>query len=135
MKLGRWRGRHTEHIVSELGVFQAQRFELLLGLGPQGVRAGSPEACDGRAHVGIVDPSVAVDVAGVGNLALGRRVDAVNLGARQGLELVDTVLLGDCVDARMLEQLVAAVVDCRKAWIGLEDALSWQLPGKVFAGV
>jgi hypothetical protein len=85
--------------------------------------------------VGVVDPSIAVDVAGVGNLALGRGVDAVNLGACQGLEPVDTVLLGDCVDARMLEQLVATVVDRGKAWIGFEDALSWQLPGEVFAGV
>jgi hypothetical protein len=35
----------------------------------------------------------------------------------------------------MLEKLVATVVDCREAWVGFEDALSWQLLGEVFAGV
>jgi hypothetical protein len=35
----------------------------------------------------------------------------VNLGAREGLETSDAKLLGEGVDAGVLEELVAAVVD------------------------
>lgn len=92
-------------------MLQAQSLELLLRLGAQGVRARGPEACDGRADGGVVVAGVGVDVASVCDLALGSGVDAVDLGAREALETRDAKLLGECVDAGVLEELVAVVVD------------------------
>lgn len=128
-------GERTENIVSELGVLQAQSLELVLGLGAQCVGAGSPEARDGCANGGIVGAGVGVDVAGIGDLALGSRVDAVDLGARESLEAQDAKLLGECVNAGVLEELIAAVVDRGDRGIGLEDALAGELLREVFASV
>jgi hypothetical protein len=124
-----------QHVVAKLRVLQAQRLELVLGLGAQGVRARGPEAGDGRADGGVVGDGVGVDVAGVGNLAAGRRVDAVDLGGGERLEGAEAVALGEGVDARVLEQLVARVVDLGQAGVGLEDALAGDLAGEVLAGV
>lgn len=92
-------------------MLQTQSLELLFRLGAQGVRARGPEACDGGADGGVVVAGVGVDVASVCDLALGCGVDAVDLGAREALETGDAKLLGEGVDAGMLEELVAAVVD------------------------
>jgi hypothetical protein len=116
-------------------VLQAQSLELVLGLGAQCVGAGSPEARDGCANGSIVGAGIGVDVAGVGDLALGSRVDAVDLGAREGLEARDAKLLGECVDAGVLEELVAAVVDRGDRGVRLEDALAGELLREVFASV
>lgn len=97
--------------------------------------AGSPEARDGCANSGIVGAGIGIDVTGVGDLALGSRVDAVDLGARKSLEARDAKLLGKCVDAGVLEELVAAVVDRGNRGVRLEDALARELPGEVFASV
>lgn len=125
----------TEHVVTELGVLQAQRLELLLRLAPQCVRPCCPEARDRRADLLVLLLSVSIDVAGVGNLALGGRVDAVDLGAGEGLEVVDAELLRQGVDAGVLEELVAGVVDGRGSWIVFEDALTGELLGEVLSGV
>lgn len=103
--------KRTENIVSELRVLQAQGLELRLGLGAQGVRARSPEACNGGANCSVVIACEGVDVASICDLALGGRVDAVDLRAREGLESSDTKLLGERVDTGMFEELVATVVD------------------------
>lgn len=95
-------GQLTENVVSKLGVFQAQLLELVLDLGAQGVRSRGPEAGNRGAHLGVVLAGVGVDVARVGNLAAGRRVDAVDLGAGQALQVRDAKLLGQRVDARVL---------------------------------
>jgi hypothetical protein len=75
------------------------------------VRTRSPEARDGSADRSVVIASKSVDVASVCDLALGGRIDAVDLRAREGLESSDTKLLGEGVDTGVLEQLVATVVD------------------------
>lgn len=125
----------TKHVVTELRELQAERAELVFGLGAQGVAAGGPEVGDGRAHRRVLLAGVLVDVAGVRDLALGGRVDAVDLAARQALELVHAELLGYRVDARMLEQLLARLVDGRQGGVRLEQALAGQLLGEVVAGV
>lgn len=116
-------------------MLQAQSLELVLGLGTESVRARSPEARDRGANRGVVVVGESIDVASVCDLALGGRVDAVDLGAREGLEAVDAKLVGEGVDAGVLEELVAAVVDGRDGGIGLEDALAWELLGEVLARV
>lgn len=125
----------TENVVSELGILEAESLELVLGFGAQHVRARGPEAGDGGAHRGVVGARVGVDVAGVGDFALCRRVDAVNLGAGQRLERRDAELFGEGIYARVLEELVARVVDGGQAGVGLECALAGELPGEVFARV
>ena len=125
----------TENILTELGELQAQRLELGLGLGPQSVRPCRPEARNRRAHRRVVLGGVLVHVASIGNLAPGSRVDAVDLGARERLETVHTILLGECVYAGVLEQLVAHVIDTRGSRIGLEVARAGYLLGEVFARV
>lgn len=99
------------------------------------MRPCSPEAGNGRADRSVVGASVGVDVAGVGDLALGGRVDAVNLGAGEGAQCVDTKLLGKSVDARVLEELVARVVDGRGRGVVLEDALAGYLLGEILARI
>ena len=99
------------------------------------MRPRGPEAGDGRAHRRVVGARVRVDVAGVGDLALGRRVDAVDLGARECAQGADAELLGEGVDARVLEELVARVVDGRRRRVVLEDALAGELLGEVLARV
>jgi hypothetical protein len=125
----------TENIVPELRVLQAQSLELGLGLGAQRMRPRGPEAGDGRAHRRVVGARVGVDVAGVGDLALGRRVDAVDLGAREGAQGAHAEPVGEGVDARVLEELVARVVDGRRRRVVLEDALAGELLGEVLARV
>ena len=71
------------------------------------MRAGRPEVGDGGADGGIVLGGELVHVAGVGDLALGGAVDAVDLGRGQVLEVGQAKLLGDRVHARVLEQLLA----------------------------
>lgn len=84
---GQGRGsKRTEHVVAELGEFQAEVVELLLGLGAERVAARGPEVGDGHADGRVVLGRVLVDVTGVGDLALGRRVDAVALVRGQVLE-------------------------------------------------
>ena len=99
------------------------------------MRPRSPEAGNRGAHLGVVLAGIGVDVACVGNLAAGRRVDAVDLGAGQALEVRDAKLLGQRVDARVLEELVARVVDAGGRRVVLEDALAWEFPWEVLARV
>lgn len=73
--------------------------------------AGGPEVGDGGADGGVVPVGVLVDVTSVLDLALSRRVDAVYLAAREGLQLVHPELLSEGVDARMLKKLVTGLVD------------------------
>ena len=73
--------------------------------------AGSPEVGDGGAHGGVLLAGVLVDVAGVGDLALGGRVDAVDLAAGQTPKFVHAELLCEGVDAGVFEELYARLVD------------------------
>lgn len=125
----------TENVVTELRKLQAQIAELLLGLGAQGVAAGGPEVGDGGADGGVVLAGVLVDVAGVRDLALGRRVDAVDLAAGQAAQLLHPELLGQGVHARVLQQLLARLVDRRDRRVLLQHALARQLFREVVAGV
>lgn len=125
----------TKHIVTELRELQAERTELVLGLGTQSVAARGPEVGDWRAHRGVVLAGVLVDVTRVCDLALGGRVDAVDLAAREALELVHAEPLGYRVNARVLEQLLARLVDGRQGGVRLEQALARQLLGEVVASV
>lgn len=59
----------------------------------------------------------------------------MNLGDGERLERVDAELLGQRVYARVLEELVARVVDGRQTGVGLESALARELLGEVFARV
>lgn len=125
----------TENVVSELRVLQAKRFELGLGLGTQGVRAVGPEVGDRGANGGVALDGVGVDVSGVGDLALGRGVDAVDLGAGKVLERGDLKLLRQGVHASMLQELFATLVHLRDRGVGLERSLSGDLLGEVVASV
>lgn len=99
-------------------------------MGPRG-----PEAGDGGADFRVVAGGVGVGVAGVGDLAAGGRVDAVDLGLGEDAEGVDAELLGEGVDAGVAEELVARVVDGGGGRVGLEDALAGELLGEVLARV
>lgn len=130
----RWEGR-TQNVVTKLRVLQAQALELGFGLGAEGMRARGPEAGNGRAHRGVVAGRVGVHVAGVGELAPGRRVDAVDLGRGELLEELHAELLGEGVDARVAQEVVARVVEPGHAGVVLELALPGDLAREVLARV
>lgn len=97
--------------------------------------AGSPEVGDGGTDGGVVLGGELVDVAGVGDLALGGRVDAVDLVGREVLEVGEAELLGDGVHARVLEKLLAREVDLGNRGVLLQRALAGNLLGEVIACV
>ena len=99
------------------------------------MRPRGPEAGNGRPHLGVVGARVGVDVARVGDLALGGRIDAVDLGAGERAQGADAKLLAEGVDTRVLEELVARVVDGRRRGVVLEDALAGELLGEVLARI
>jgi hypothetical protein len=99
------------------------------------MRARSPETCDRRADGRVLLAGVLVDVAGVGDLAFCRRVDAVDFRAREAAETGDAKLFGNGVDARVLEELVARVVDLGDRGVVFQDALARELAREVLAGV
>lgn len=116
-------------------MLQAKSLEFLLSLGTEGVRPRRPEARDGRPDGGVVGAGVGVDVAGIGDLALYRRVDAVDLGASEGAKAVDAKLLAQCVDSSVLKELVARVIDRGNCGVVFESSLARDLLGEVFARV
>lgn len=97
--------------------------------------AGGPEVGDWGADDGVVVVGVLVDVAGVCDLALCRRVDAVDLGRGQVPERGHLKLLGQRVDARVLEQLVARLVDIGERRVRLELPGAGHLAREVVARV
>lgn len=125
----------TENIVSKLGELQAQRLELVLGLGAQRVAPRRPEARDRGAHGRVVVAGELVRVAGEDDLALDGGVDAVDLGGSEDAEGADVERLGEGVDAGVLEELGAGVVEGGDGGVGFEGALAGQLAGEVLAGV
>lgn len=124
-----------ENVVSELRVFQAQRLELGLRLGAEGVGSVRPEIGDRRADGCVGIGGVGIDIAGVGDLALGCGVDAVDLGGGEGAQVGDLELVGQGVDAGVLEELLAGLVDLGKRGVIFELSLARNLPGEVVAGV
>lgn len=116
--------RRTENVVSELRVLQAQGAELFLGLGSESVAASGPEVGNRGADRSVVLASVGVDVTSVGDFALGRGVDAVNLAGGKTLELLYTKLFSERVDPRVLQQLITRFVDRGQGRVGLEDTLA-----------
>lgn len=94
-----------------------------------------PEARDRRAHRCVVLVGELVRVARKHNLALDGRVDAVNLGGGEDTEGADIELLGECVDARVLKELGAGVVEGGDGGVGFEGALAGDFAGEVLAGV
>jgi len=74
----------SKNIVSELRVLQTQLSELFLRLTPKHMRSRSPEIRHGGSDRLVVFLRVRIHVSGVRNFALGRRVDAVDLGRREG---------------------------------------------------
>ena len=65
--------------------------------------ADGPEAGDGGADRGVVGGCVLVDVARIGDLALGGGVDAVDLVRGQVFQVGETELFRYCVNPRVLE--------------------------------
>lgn len=130
---GNQKRKHTQNVITKLGILQAQALELVFGIGPQSMRPGRPEARNGRADLVVV--GIRIDVSGVRNLSLGRRIDAVDLGRGQLLELGDAVFLGQSVDARVAEEMNARVVDFGHFGVFLQDSLAGDLARKVFACV
>lgn len=99
------------------------------------MRPTCPKVCDRRADRGIGVVGVGIDVLRIGNLALGGGVDAVDFGAGEGAQVGEAVLVGEGVDAGVLEELLAALVHFRDGGVGFEDARAGYFFGEVFAGV
>jgi hypothetical protein len=93
--------------------------------------ARSPEIHNRGADGRVVLMGMRVDVAGVGDLALRGGVDAVDLGGGEGAQDGEAEGLGEGVDARVLEQLVAGLVDVGRRGVGLEISRARDLPREV----
>lgn len=93
----------TQDIVPELRELQAHLAELVLCLGAQRVAPGGPEVHHRPADGGVVLLGVRIDVAGVGDLALRRRVHAVDLRRGEGFQAGQAERLGERVHARVLQ--------------------------------
>lgn len=128
-------GQLTKHIVTKLRKLQTQTLELLLRLGTQRMTAHGPEIRYRRTDRRVVLGRVLVDVSGIGDLALGRGADAVDLTGRQVLELLEAELFCQRVDLGVFEELVARVVDLGDGGVGLELARVGELAREVFACV
>ena len=127
--------QRTEHVVAELRELQAQVAELGLGLGTQGVAAGGPEVGHGRTNGRVLLGRVLVDVAGVGDLALGSRVDAMDLARGEVLEQCESKFLRQGVDLGVLEELLARHVDVGDRGVLLQRSLAGHFLGEIVAGV
>ena len=125
----------TKHIVPKLRKLQTQPLELGLRLAPQHMRPRSPELRHRRPDPLIPGLRVPVHVPRVLNLPLGRRVDAVDLAARERPELGEAELAREGVDARVAEELGAVVVDGGDGGVRLEGSLAGELAGEVVARV
>lgn len=99
------------------------------------MRPGRPEVGHGGADGGVVGRGVGIDVARVFDLALDRRVDAVDLVGGQRLQRGDAPFLRQRVDLCVLEQLDARVVDGRDRGVVLERPLARDLAREVLARV
>ena len=96
---------------------------------------GRPEVRHRRADGQVVLLRVRVHVPRVRDLALGRAVHAVDLGRRQGLQRGEAERVAEGVDARVLEELVARLVDGGRAGVALELARAGHLAREVVARV
>lgn len=97
--------------------------------------ARSPELGHRGANGRVVLVCVCVNIASVGDLALGCRIDTMNLAGRQTLELFHAKLLCQGINARMLQQLIARLVYGRYARLCFELARAWDLLGIVVARI
>lgn len=95
--------------------------------------AGSPKVRNGSADGRILFGAILVDVAGVGNLSLGGRVDAMDLARREALEMGKPKLLRKRVDLGVPEELLACHVYLRDRRVPFERALAGDLLWKVVA--
>ncbi len=91
----------TQYVVTKLRIFETHRAEVVFGFVAQDVAAMGPERSDGFADGDVRARGVRVDVAGIGNLSLGRRVDAVNLRMRQGLQVLRMNRLARCTHIQL----------------------------------
>lgn len=96
----------AEHVVTKLRIVQAHLAKVVFGLVPQHVAALRPEGGNGLADRGVVARRIGVNEARVGDLALGGRIDSVDLGVRQSLEC-----LGDA--GGQLAVVMLSRVGCR----------------------
>lgn len=99
------------------------------------MRTVGPEVGDRGTNGSVAIRGVSVHVAGVRDLALGCRVDAVDLGAGEGAQVGDLELLGQGIDTSVLQELIAALVDLRDRGIGFEGTLAGNLPGEIVASI
>lgn len=97
--------------------------------------ARSPELGHRGANGSVVLVCVCVNIASVCDLALGCRIDTMNLAGRQTLELFRAKLLCQGINARMLQQLIARLVYGRYARLVFELARARDLLGIVVAGI
>jgi hypothetical protein len=91
----------AKDVEAELGELEAHLTELVLGLVAQDVGAVGPECGDGLADDRVFARGVCVDEAGVGDLAFGVGVYAVDFGVREGFEFLargEGGLVWLCVD-------------------------------------
>lgn len=86
------------------------------------MRPTGPKVCNRRADGGVGVVGVGIDILRIGNLAFGGGVDAVDFGAGEGAQVGQAVLVGEGVDAGVLEKLLAALVHFRDGGVGFEDA-------------
>lgn len=127
--------RLTKYVVTELRELQAKRTELIFSLGTESVTTSSPKVGDWCAHRGVVCFGVLVDVASIGELALGGRIDAVDLAACQAPEFIHAKPLSYRVDAGMLEELFTGLVYGWQGGVWLKRTLARHFLGEVVAGV
>ena len=99
------------------------------------MRPRSPEVGNRRSDSLIILGGIGIHISGICKLALGGRVDTMDLASRKRLQGGQLQGLGQSIDSSMLEELIASLVNLRSAWIFLQITGSSYLAGKVIACV
>ena len=134
-KLGPGRVVRTQNIVTKLRELQTHHPKLLLRLRPERMTPRRPEIRHRRPDRRVVLLRVRINVPRVRDLALSRAVHTVDLRGRQALERRQRQHLAERVDARVLEELVACLVNAGDGRVDFELAAAGQPAWEVVACV
>lgn len=126
-----------QDVETELRELETHGAELLFCLVAQNVTAMRPESRHRLTNGIVVGAGIRVHVARVCDLAVGGGFGAMDLAVRQRFELGQTELVGEGVDARVLEERDALDVRAGNGRVGLELGVfvGGEALGEVFAVV